>query len=237
MIKSFSALATLLLLTLCMNTTAEAQYKNYLDVPHLETNAQVDTLITPDRIYLNIHLQESDTKGKVSLEKLETRLVQELEKLGVDTEAQLRVADLGSYFQDYFLRKDDVLKSKLYTLLVYDAPTAGKAIRALERVEISNIGLQRTEISNLEAIKLEMRKKAIARAHAQAKALTEPLGQKVGKAVYISDMNTEYLRERTHMPMMAMDATEQSKEYEPANLSFQQTRIEARVNVKFALDQ
>lgn len=237
MYKSISPLAALFLLTFFSITSAKAQYKNYLDVPHLETNAQVDTLITPDRIYLNIHLQESDTKGKVSLEKLEARLVQELEKLGIDTEEQLRVADLGSYFQDYFLRRDDVLKSKLYTLLVYDAPMAAKAVRALERVEISNIGLQRTEISNLEEIKLEMRKKAMQRARAQAVALTEPLGQKVGKAVYISDMNTEYLRERTPMPMMAMDATEQSKEYEPANLSFQQTRIEARVNVKFALDQ
>lgn len=227
----------ILAMAFLLSSSAIAQYKNYLDVPHLETTAQVDTLVTPDLIYLNILLQEADTKGKVTLEKLENQLVQELKKLGIDTEEQLRVADLASYFKDYFLRRDDVLKKKLYSLVVYDAQTAGRVIQALERVDISNIGLQRTEVSNLEEIKLEMRRKAMNRAYAQAKALTEPLGQEVGKAVYISDMNTEYLRERSPVPMMAMDASAQSKEFEPANLSFEQVRIEARVNVKFALDQ
>ncbi len=36
------------------------QTKNFIDQPFIETTAQVDTLVTPDRIYLNILILEKD---------------------------------------------------------------------------------------------------------------------------------------------------------------------------------
>ena len=91
-----------------------SQTKNFIDQPYLETSARVDTLVTPDRIFLQIKLQESDTKGKTSLEELEKRMGTRLRGLGIDLEKQLTVSDLSSDFQKYFLRKQDILKEKVF---------------------------------------------------------------------------------------------------------------------------
>ncbi len=56
-------------------TIAFSQTKNYLDKPYFETNAMVDTLVTPDRIFMQINISESDTKGKISIEQLEGKCI------------------------------------------------------------------------------------------------------------------------------------------------------------------
>ena len=60
-----------------------SQEKNFIDLPYLETSAKCDTLVTPDRIFLKIVISEKDTKGKISVEELETRsyesIMQELQ--------------------------------------------------------------------------------------------------------------------------------------------------------------
>ena len=129
-----------------------AQTKNFIDQPYLETSARVDTLVTPDRIYLKITLQESDTKGRTSLEKLEQRMGNQFEGLGIDLEKQLTVSDLSSNFGKYFLRKQEVLKEKTFTLLLYDAPTAGRVLYELEGIGISNVRLQKTEYAHMDAL-------------------------------------------------------------------------------------
>ena len=54
-----------LVLLFVLPMASSAQSKNFLDVPYLETSAKVDTLVTPDKIYLNITIQEKDSKGNV----------------------------------------------------------------------------------------------------------------------------------------------------------------------------
>jgi len=56
--RQFVTLALFLVLT----SNVIAQSKNFLDVPYLETSAKVDTLVAPDKIFLNITIREKDTK-------------------------------------------------------------------------------------------------------------------------------------------------------------------------------
>ena len=79
-----------------------SQSKNFIDQPYIETNAQVDTLITPDRIFLNILVMEQDTKGKTSVEELESKMETTLKKLGIDTKKNLTLNDLATNFKKYF---------------------------------------------------------------------------------------------------------------------------------------
>ena len=108
----------LLLLGLLASASALAQSKNFLDQPYLETSAQADTLVIPDRIYLGILLQESDSKGRVTVEELEQKMAARLKAIGIDLEKQLAVSDLSSDFKKYFLRGQEVLKDKAFELLV-----------------------------------------------------------------------------------------------------------------------
>ena len=211
------------------------QSKNFLDVPYLETSARVDTLVTPDKIYLNITIQEKDSKGRKSVEEQENKMAQSLKRLGIDVDKQLTIKDLASNYKKYFLRSKEVLKSKQYSLLVYDGLTAGKAMAALEGLDIANTYLEKTEYSKMDELELKLKTRAVKKAKKKAAALTQPLGQKIGLAIHIVDNSQPYYprynQPRMEMKAMAMDVAQEA----PLDINFEKIKVEAQVNVKFAL--
>lgn len=215
---------------------AAAQERNFLDRPYLETNSRIDSLVVPDKIYLGIEIREADTKGRTSVEELENRMADKLKALGIDLDKQLTLSDLASNFRDYFLRKTDVQKSKSYTLLVYDGLTAGKVIQALESIGISNIQLQRTEYSKIESLKIALRQKALEKARKQAAAMIETLGQTLGKALYISDLSTDYQQVHGQISGIQVRGFAMEKADAPLDVAFEKIPVEASVNVKFAIE-
>ena len=229
-------LTILIFFSLAMSSFA--QTKNFLDVPYLETSARVDTLVTPDKIYLNITIQEKDSKGKKSVEEQENKMAQRLKALGIDLDKQLVIKDLSSNFKKYFLRQKDVLKSKQYSLLVYSGKQAGEVMVALEKLDIANTYLEKTEYSKMDALELELKSKAIVKAKKKAEALTVPLGQKIGAAIHIMDTSTPYYPRynqapRMEMKTMAMDMAEA----EPLDIDFEKIKVETSVNVKFKISE
>ena len=226
---------TLVLLVALIPFLAMAQSKNFLDIPYLETSARVDTLVTPDKIYLNITIREKDSKGRKSVEEQENKMAQSLKNLGIDIEKQLTIKDLASNYKKYFLRSKEVLKSKQYSLLVYDGLTAGKVMAALEDLDIANTYLEKTEYSKMDELELELKSRAVKKAKRKAEALTQPLGQKVGMAIHIVDNSQPYYarynQPRMEMKAIAMDAAPA----EPLDIDFEKIKVESQVNVKFAL--
>lgn len=229
---------TILITLLFISVYSYSQDKNFIDQPYLETNASVDTLITPDRIYLTILINETDTKGKISVEELENKMAEQLESIGINLEEQLTLRDLSSNFKKYFLKQKDVLKSKEYTLVVYDAQSAGKVIMKLEEIGISNVELQKMEYSKMEALKLELRSKAILKAKVQGESLAKPLNQKLGRAIYINDNNNQAISRSygREAGMQIAYAAKNQAEYEPLEIGFDKIKVECNVYVKFILE-
>jgi len=221
---------------LLFSTAIFAQSKSFLDVPYLETSAQVDTLVTPDKIYLNITIQEKDSKGRNSVEEQENKMAQRLKALGVDLDKQLVIKDLSSNFQKYFLRGKEVLKSKQYSLLVYSGKQAGEVLMALEQLDIANAFLEKTEYSKMDELELELKTRAVKKAKQKANALTKPLGQKVGMALHIADNSQPYYPRYNQAPMMEMKTVSADMgQAQPLDIDFEKIKVETTVNVKFAL--
>lgn len=228
-----------LLLLILISAKSISQTKNFIDLPYIETSAKVDTLVIPDRIYLNISITEKDTKGKISVEELETKMNEKLKSLGIATEKQLTLNDLSSNYKKYFLKQQDILKNKNYTLLVYNAKVAGKVIIALEEIEISNVILEKTEYSKAEEMILTLKSEAILKAKNQAIAMTKPLNQKVGSALYISDYNNivNMLSGRVAgIQIRGSRSLEEKDKYEPINIEFEKIKIETEVKATFKLE-
>ncbi|MEK6153054.1 SIMPL domain-containing protein [Flavobacteriaceae bacterium 3-367] len=225
----------LLLLFFAVSLAGHSQTKNFIDQPYLETTARVDTLVVPDRIHMSVLITEADTKGRTSVEKLENRMATELKALGIDTDKQLSLSDLGSNFKKYFLRKTDIQKSKEYLLVVYDGLTAGRAIQALESIGIANVNLVKTEYSKIEELKIALRKQAVGKAKTQAEAMLEPLNQNLGRALFISDLNTNIVRfqQRAAYGLEYAKAADSSQ---PLAVEFEKIKVESTVNVKFAME-
>ena len=226
----------LIALTLILITwTMAGQQKNFLDQPYLETSATVDTLVVPDRIYLNIFLSEKDTKNRTSVEELENKMQQVLSSLGIDTDEQLELADLSSNFKDYFLRKTGVLKSKVFILMVDDALLAGQVIQGLESRDIANVRFQRAELSTLKELQLKLRGLAVAAAKRQAEVMLEPLGQQLGKAIHIADQHIGIFYGRNQRAGVQELALAKADSFEPLDVDFQKIKVSSTVNVKFAI--
>lgn len=229
---------TLLFLTL-FSTALFAQEKNFIDQPYIETTAKVDTLVSPDRIYLTIILSEKDSKNKTSVEELESKMASKLTNLGIDLKKQLSMQDLASNFKKYFLKQQDIVKAKSYSLLVYDAQTASKVIVGLENESISNVYLDRTEYSKSEELKLDLKSKAILKAKTIAKAMTEPIGQKVGSAIYISDqmaISNGVAGSANGIRIRGMSTIKANESYQPLDIEFDKITVEASVNAKFKIE-
>nr|WP_297786862.1 SIMPL domain-containing protein [uncultured Allomuricauda sp.] len=227
--------AIVFIVTVLFSTVIFAQSKNFLDTPYLETQARVDTMVTPDKIYLNIIIQEKDTKGRVSVEEQENQMGQRLRALGIDLEKQLVIKDASSNFKKYFLRQKEVLKSKQYSLLVYSGKELGDVMLALEQLDIANTSIEKTEYSKMDELELELKTRAVKKAMQKAEALTKPLGQKVGMAIHIAD-NSQYYPRYNQAPMMEMKAVSADMgQAQPLDIDFEKIRVETAVNVKFAL--
>jgi uncharacterized protein YggE len=221
---------------LLTGSIAIAQEKNFLDHPYIETSADVDTLVVPDRIFLNIMLTEKDTKGRISVEDLELKMETALQSLGIDTRTNLSMEDVASNFKKYFLKTQDVLKAKSYSLMVGDAITAGKVVVTLEDLGISNVQLTKTEYSKSESLLLQLRAKAISRARLQAEYLTKPLDQQVGKAIFISDLDPMYISTALQgdVPVLFRVMNQQDRK-SAADIEFAKIRIGCQVQVRFML--
>ena len=226
------------IITLLMVNFAFSQTKNFIDQPYLETSAEADTLVIPDRIYLKITISENDTKNKKSVEELENSMVQKLKNLGIDTNKQLLMNNLASNYKKYVLKTSDVMKTKSYDLLVFDGLTAGKVIQELENEDISNIQLLKTQHSQEEKILADLKKRAIIKAKKNANNIANAIGQKVGNAIFISDskINLNLNSNAFLNTSFGYNAPKQKEEFEPADLNFRKIGFSASLSATFKLE-
>ena len=194
--------------------------------------------MTPDEIYLNIIITEKDTKGRTSVEELESKMEAKLKEIGVDTRNDLTLNDLSSNFKKYFLKQQDILKSKLYSVKTYDAVTAGRIIVELENIGISNVSLDRTEFSKIEQLRFTLRSKAVLKAKKQATYMVEPLNQKVGAAIYISDLTENFTYQlQGRVAGVSIRGYSSNKKFESADIEFEKIPVETTLNVRFKLEE
>ena len=216
--------------------------KNFLDQPYIEVAASADTLVVPDRIYVSITLNEADSKNKKSVEEQEKQLETILKKLKINTDKDLSVLGFSSDFKKYFLKGQNILKTKKYSLLVRDAYTLGNVIISLEEAGISNTEVEKVEYSKSKELLLELKSEAVKRSRIIAQKLVKPLNQKAGKALYISDTNYGGIEDYEYVTVrdIALQEIEYKKEGASEEflrkLDFQKIKFSTTVYVKYQLD-
>ena len=216
--------------------------KNFLDQPYIDVSTDADTLVVPDRIYVSITLNEADSKNKKSVEEQEKRLETILKKLKINTDKDLSVLVFSSDFKKYFLKGQNILKTKKYSLLVRDAYTLANVIISLEEAGISNTEVEKVEYSKYRELLLELRSEAVKRSRIIADKLAKPLNQKAGKALYISDTNYGGMGDYEVQSMMDISPEPKTYKKEGASeeflrkLDIKKIKFSTTVYVKYQLD-
>lgn len=214
----------------------QAQMKTFIDQPYIEVAGNADTLVTPNEIYIQIEISEKDTKNKTSVEELERNMFNSLKAMGIDVEKNLTTSDISSNFKNYFLRGKAVLKTKEYLLKVKDAVTASKVFIKLEDLGISNTSIDHVDYSDMEGMKNLMRTKAIENAKKRALALTEPLHQEVGPAIYISDNEVYPIRLlEGKVAGLSIRGYANNSAQDLPKIDFEKIQVSSNINAKFIL--
>lgn len=208
--------------------------KSFIDQPYVEVAGSADTMVTPDEIFIAINISEKDTKNKTSVEELERKMFDALKAMGIDVEKDLTTSDLSSNFKTYFLKSKDIMKSKDYMLKVKDAVTATKVFIKLEDLGISNSSIDHVDYSKMEEMKNVMRTKAIENAKLRAIALTKPLQQGIGPAIFISDNEVYPIRPLARQAKVNLYEASDSAQALP-QIDFEKIEISSNVNAKFIL--
>lgn len=232
-----------LLFTLLVLITISSfsQNKNLPDRPYIEVSGQADTLVLPNKIWINVLLMEKDTRGKKTIEDLEEEMIKKLQEVGIDIQKNLTVRDMSSNYKYYLLKQNDIFKSKSYTVIVSDAVAASKVFIGLENIGISNVRIEKVENDQQKKIKLSINAKAILNAKQTAESLTKPLNQKIGNAIQISNFDhisnqfTGNLEEIVITGYAKKRYGAESKNEEPG-IEFEKIKISSNVQARFSLE-
>lgn len=228
--KRFILAAAVALLALPAAAQVQEAFPSYIQV-----NGRAEREIAPDEFYLQIVINERDSKGKVSVESQQRDMIAALKRLGVNVEKQLKVANLSS---EFFKKNTSVATAK-YQLQLGSSAEVGKVWQALDGLGISNVSILKVSHSQLERYKSEVRVEAMRNARQNAATLAEAIGQTIGKCFYVYDSNNDVMPVfYNNMAVMrsakAFDAAEAAAEEEP--LDFKTIKLQYSVQAKFVLE-
>ena len=228
--KRFILAAAVALLALPAAAQVQEAFPSYIQV-----NGRAEREIAPDEFYLQIVINERDSKGKVSVESQQRDMIAALKRLGVNVEKQLKVANLSS---EFFKKNTSVATAK-YQLQLGSSAEVGKVWQALDGLGISNVSILKVSHSQLERYKSEVRVEAMRNAKQNAATLAEAIGQTIGKCFYVYDSNNDVMPVfYTNMAVMrsakAFDAAEAAAGEEP--LDFKTIKLQYSVQAKFVLE-
>lgn len=215
--------------------------KNFIDQPYVEVTGTIVNEITPNEIYLNIVLNENNSKGKLSVEEQENQMIAVLKTLDIDLEKNFSILDFSGYFKRKFLSENELTKTKRYELLVNDGETLGKVYQALDRLNISNIFIAKVSHSDIERITRETKLKALKVAKGKADDYAIAVNQSIGKAILIQEIQNKqnsrlYGNNLGMLNEVIVTGYGSSNREKIQDLNFKTLLVSASIQVKFILN-
>ncbi len=230
-IKKYSALLTAMLIaTLAIGQVCQQEK------PYIEVSGIAKMEVVPDQIYVRITLKErSETRGKVSIDKLEKDMKDALKRAGIDMK-NVSLQDTESDLTKITRKKQDVLTSKAYQLVVPNAKTLSGIVSELGKIDIKELDIVKVSHSNIENFRRDVRIQAMKAAKIKADYMLDAVGEKAGALTmvvensWMEDMPQGGARFKEANVMMSLDENKQEDEF-----TFTTITLEARVQVRFAI--
>ncbi|PYF70682.1 SIMPL domain-containing protein [Pedobacter nutrimenti] len=161
----------------------------------ITVSGSAETEVTPDIIYLSISLKEylkdNNSKKKVEITTLENQLYSAIQSAGIPKE-NLTINNVSSYNNVIEKKKNpDFLVSKQYRLKVTDLNKWNAIVGEIDPKGVAYTNVESYDYSKIEALKKELKIKAIQAAKAKGSYMVEALGDKLGSALDVQEINNE----------------------------------------------
>ncbi|WP_029273610.1 SIMPL domain-containing protein [Flavobacterium sp. KJJ] len=206
-------------------------------IPQINVNGEGKVKIAPDQVSISATVE---TKGnnakdvkKQNDEKMDA-VLKFIKKMNIPaTDFRTKQVALNPQY-DYEKKKTSYNATQTVEILLKDLSKYDELMEGLVQQGINRLDNVSFESSKLLQYQSEARKLAIKDAKAKAEDYVSVLGQKVGKAITISDNSQVYHPQ----PMYAAMRMKESADAAPANetLAIGEIEITANVSVSFILD-
>ncbi len=192
----------------------------------IQVTGSAETEVTPDIIYFSISLKEyMNGKTKVSISTLEQQLQKAVNAAGI-AKADFTINNLSSY--NYLPEKKknaDFLAAKQYRLKLHDLNKINQILDVVDDKGIQSTGIDGYDYSGIENLKNELKLKALKAAQSKATFLLSGIGEKLGGAIDIQEINNEPMQQPVYRSMMmktaTADATEPDIDFKKIKLNYQ----------------
>lgn len=224
----------LLILTLLVVTMSNAQDQK--QVPQINVSGEGKIKVTPDKVVINFGV-ENFGKDATEVKKLNDETVDKvikfIKKFGIlATDYQTTNVSLNRNY-DYDKKKYNYQATQSISITLKDISKYDALMMGLVDNGINNISHVEFQSSKIEDHKSAARKEAIKEAKHKAEDYVSVLGQKVGKALLITDNSSVYYPQpmfKGEMRTMAAGDSQQE------TLAIGEIEVVATVTVSFVLD-
>lgn len=228
--KAFLALFSLVL------TTAQAQYVK--PDPQISVSGEGKVKVTPDQAFISISVEtkgNNATDVKKQNDATVEKVVQYLKRSKLQqSDIQTKRVSLNPQY-DYDKKKYNYNATQTIEILLRDLAYYDTLMEGLVDSGINRINTVEFKSSKLEEHQSEARKLAMHEARRKAQDYVSVLGQKVGKAISISD-NTQVYNPHPVMYEMAMNKADAGGGAPRETVAIGEINITATVSVSFMLE-
>lgn len=179
-------------------------------VKKIEVNGSAEQEVLPDEIYVSISLREyfkdKDNKNKVDIMVLEKQLQKAVEEAGIPKE-NFTIGAINGYREWWGKKKPTTfLETKNYILKVPNLYKIDGIISKVEEKGVAGINIDRYEFSKIEQLRRDIKIKALQAAKEKAKYLLEGIGEQLGEAIEIIEIDNGYTPQPVYANVMMRSA-------------------------------
>ncbi len=206
-------------------------------VKKIEVNGSAEQEVLPDEIYVNITLREyfkdKDNKNKVDIMALEKQLQKAVEEAGISKE-NFTIGAMNGYREWWGKKKPTTfLESKSYILKVPNLYKIDGIITRVDDKGVASTNIERYEFSKIEQLRKDIKIKALQAAKAKAQYLLEGIGEQLGEAFEITEIDNGYQNPQpVYSNMMLRSVAPQSADVAMPESTIDVQKIKVRYEIK-----
>lgn len=226
----------ILAIALSLAITIQAQEQKS-QVPQISVTGEGKIKIVPDQAIINVGFQNSgkDAKEVKSLnDEVIDKVIKYLKKMGIPA-TDYKTNNVSLYRSyDYEKKKHNFQANQTLSITLKDLSKYDEIMMGLNDNGVNTVNGVEFKSSKLEDYQREARKKAMLDAKQKAADYVSVLGQKVGKALLITDNSQSYFPQPMYKGNMMAMAAESADTRE--TLAVGEMEITTNVSVTFALE-
>ena len=179
-------------------------------IKKIEVTGSAEQEVLPDEIFVTVSLREyfkeKDGKNKVDIMVLEKQLQKAVEEAGIPKE-NFTIGAINGYREWWGKKKPTTfLESKSYILKVPNLYKIDGIISKVDEKGVAFTNIDRYEFSKIEQLRKEIKIKALQAAKEKAKFLLEGIGEQMGEALEITEIDQSYSPQPVYSNMMMRSA-------------------------------